>query len=86
MNNRGFKEMSIATRVRQVHRVAVALVAERLGLGMDARQHNHPPSGGRRAPSLPKRRPSLHFSVRHHDPARRRVLVRWQGWICRLFS
>ena len=78
--------MSIITWVRQVHQVAVVQVAQRLGLGMDARQHNHPPSGGRRAGSPRNRRPSLHRSVRHQDPARRRVLVRWQGWIGGLFS
>jgi len=76
--------MSIVTRVRQVHRAAVVRVARRLGLGMDARQHNHPPVGVRRAASLPNRRHSL--SVRHHAAERRRVLVRWQGWIARLFS
>ena len=74
--------MRIVTRVRQVHRVAVVVVARSLGLGLDPRQHNHPPFGGRRAASLP----SLHPSVRHHDPARRRVLVSWQGWIGGLFS
>jgi hypothetical protein len=78
--------MSIVTRVRQMHRVVVVLVAQRLGLGMDARRHNHPPFGGCRAASLPNRRPSLHLSIRHHDPSRRRVLVRWQGWIGGLFS
>ena len=76
--------MSILTRVRQVHRAAVVRVARRLGLGMDARQHNHPPFGVRRAASLPDRRPGL--SVRHHHNARPRVLIRWQGWIARLFS
>jgi hypothetical protein len=71
--------MSIVTRVRRAHRAAVVLVARGLRLGPDARRHNHPPSGTRRGPSP---RPPL----RHHDPARRRLLVRWQGLIDGLFS
>jgi hypothetical protein len=77
--------MSNITRVRRLHRVAVVVVARWLGLALDPSQHHHPPFG-RRATSLAPRRPKLLRSVRHHDPVRRRVLVRWQGWIGGLLS
>jgi hypothetical protein len=64
--------MSIVTRVRQVHRIAVVAVARRLG--------------GRRSASWKGARSGPHPLLRHHDPARRRVFVRWQAWIGGLFS
>lgn len=77
--------MGIVTRVRRAHRLAVSLVAGRLGLGPDPRQHHHP-FGVRRGASLRDNRPRGHRPLRHHDPAQRRLLVRWQGWIGGLFS
>lgn len=64
--------MDVITRIRQLHRVAVAAVAWRMGLSQDRGQNNH------RLTSRP--------SLRHHDPARRRVLVGWQERIGDLFS
>jgi hypothetical protein len=64
--------------IRSVHRHLVDAIARRTGLTGEPLQ-NRP-----RHLSNPGPRPgagSGHALVSHHDPSRRRVLVRWQGLV-----